>query len=146
VGLAVGLGLGRADHGEPVGDAEPGQRGVDDPPPRRRRHRDGQPLLLAGVEGIVHTWQGLALGGHEVLDGGDDPVGQGGVVGVRPGAAGVPVGHHLIEPQAHRLDHVRHLEAHPDLTEPELLGLLPQRLRIDEQPVEVEDHGIEHGR
>ena len=139
--LAVLLVLGRVHQLEAVAQAEVRQRGVDEAVLRRRRHRQGEAAGAAQIDGVRGSRLEHALGHDELNDPVDDRhrhlVGR--RRGSRPGVQPVPVRGDLAH--EHPLGRAAALDGEGDAetTEDLDLGLVPEDLGIDEEPVHVED-------
>ena len=142
-GLPHCLVLGRVDEGEVVAQAEVLQRGVDEAVLRRRGHGQGQATLGAQGDGVLGSRLELPLGQEQ----GDDPVDDGhrhlGRGRARPRIPGVPVLGHLAHEHALGAAAAVARQRHAEVAEDLDLGLVPEDLRVDEQPVHVEDGGGE---
>ena len=142
--LAVLLVLGRVHEREPFPKPEVLESGVDESVLRRGRHRQGQPPRRAQVDGVLGPGLELTLAQGELDDPVDDLPRH--LVGRRVGAPrveAVPVGGDLLDEhplgRATAFDGQRDAQGAEDLD----LGLVPEHLGVNEEPIHVEDGGLE---
>ena len=144
--LAVGLVLRRIHRVELRADPQFFHDRVDDAVVRRRRQRALAALILGELQRVLHARQRRAALAHEAHDLAHHQLLHLGQTRTRPRLAFVPVGNHFVDAQPHGAHAILPRELHAELGKDRNLGVLPQRLGVDEQPVHVEENGLDrHG-
>ena len=131
--------LGRVDEHEVLPQPEVRQRRLYEAVLRRRGHSQRQVPLGAQRNGVLGARFELALRQHERDDAIDDGHGHLGRRRRGPRVAGVPVLGHLTDEHAFGAAAAVARKRDAEPTEDLHFGFVPQDLRVEEEPVHVED-------